>query len=474
MADEKKPGALGAFLGRHGEKLALAVSGALLLAYLILGIGMKSRDPNEGKLTAAVSRITAEKGKPHPEDARLKAPATKDWVLEATDPWNKVKDAKGAGDWSASMTPVFAYREIALAVVKLKAVRVPSITLGSVDVALDSVTVNWTVQEFAKTDIAKETKTTDFLKLTHLVLERQVGGSGKWDILADKLLPKSDVYKDQKIDPKTKYAYRLTSHVEPDKLLREDAKGMTVGTAAPVQTLGIWKISFKNAMKGMVYITIEKFDKAAGQKLEKPHIHHVGDKIGWWVEPGQGADPVSRHSVSLTGGKQVTADFNTGMELKSVEPVKLTVDMKRCKTKFGPGGGKVGCDQIIEKRNFETNEIIFTDDEGEKKVYLPAPNVLDQLCEDHGGKKITVNLPGTDPAVTEAAKTKEDAAAEAAKKREVEAEKLFKDAEKADASNNKKKAIELYERLLKEFAATDFVSKHKKALIEGNLARLKL
>ena len=60
-----------------------------------------------------------------------------------------------------------------------------------------------------------------------------------------------------------------------------------------------------------------------------------------------------------------------------------------------------------------------------------------------------------------------------AQKREADADKIYKDAEKAELAKNKAQAIALYEKLLTEFADTEFVSKGKKAVIEERLAVLK-
>jgi hypothetical protein len=258
---------------------------------------------------------------------------------------------------------------------------------------------------------------------------------------------------------------------------------MSVTTEAPAQTLGIWKLTFRspsrpeNAEKGgMVQIVIEKFEKSLGKKVTTSRIHRDGDKIGWWPDGGE-AEPVAKHKV-FESGKAYTVDFDTGATLVSVMPKKVTIEVKKCKAKMGPSG-KEGCDTVTEKRTFDVYEIFVKDEEGDKKFLSPnpreTPNGQDQFCEDHGGKKIITTLPGDpkpqDPAVP--APPKVDPAAELAKKKEAEAEKLWKDAEKALAADNKKAAIAIYEKLLsKEYAGTDFVAKGKKAVIEEKLAQL--
>jgi hypothetical protein len=229
--------------------------------------------------------------------------------------------------------------------------------------------------------------------------------------------------------------------------------------------MGIWKLTFINpskkegADKGTVWVKIEKFEKGHG-KVEKGRLHHAGERIGWWEE-SPGADPVSIHRVSGPQGRSISVDFNSGVTLVSVEPIKLPVEVKRCKPIYDKKtGNKIGCDKISEKRNFDTTLIVTTDDEGEHRVYSPNPGDLNQLCEVHDGRGINPDNLAIDQKNVDAQKA------------EVEAEKLYAEAESL-ATKDGKKAIRLYERLLKEFGATDFVSKGKKVIIEERLGVLK-
>ncbi|HEV3028728.1 MAG TPA: hypothetical protein VG457_14210, partial [Planctomycetota bacterium] len=326
----------------------------------------------------------------------------------------------------------------------------------------------------------------DAAKATHFLLEREVNGSGKWEVLNDKIDAKVLSYVDSKIEPKAKYNYRVTAFstdknflerggkVDPESGATPNPSGLVnMTTGAPVQTLGIWKINFSNATKpadaakGMVYVKIEKFEKGVG-KVEKAHIHYDGDTIGTWEESA-GAEPTSKHRVAAKTGRSIEVDFNTGATLISVNPVKLVVDVKRCKPIFDKStGNKTGCDQIIEKRNFDTAQITYKDDEGLHKIYVPSPNSLDQLCDEHGGRKIITRI---DPDKNPEDPNKPDPKELARQKREMDAEKLFDDADKA-MEKNKSLAMQYYQKLLKDFADTDFVSKNKKAVIEERLAAL--
>jgi hypothetical protein len=199
-------------------------------------------------------------------------------------------------------------------------------------------------------------------------------------------------------------------------------------------------------------------------------MQYDGDLIGSWEET-QGAEPTTKHRVNVKGGKSIEVDFNTNTTLISVIKVNLPVEVKRCKPIYDKSSGnKTGCDQVVEKRNFDTSLITYKDDEGVKKVHVPSPASLDQLCEEHGGRKITTTLPKDTKESTDEPKVDPKEAAKA--KKEAEAEKLFEEAEKA-LDKNKQLAKTYYTRLMSaEFKDTDFVSKNKKPIIEERLAGL--
>ncbi|HYF01277.1 MAG TPA: hypothetical protein VEJ18_20305, partial [Planctomycetota bacterium] len=217
------------------------------------------------------------------------------------------------------------------------------------------------------------------------------------------------------------------------------------------------------------YVKIEKFEKSLGAKVEKARIHRAGDVIGWWEEPGS-AEPTSKHRVQVQT-KSVEVDFDTKTTLVSVEPRKVTIEIKRCTPKF-TGGQRDGCNTVVEKRTMDVHEIVLKGPDGDEKILSPNPrenpNYQDQFCEEHGGRR----APASSPSAPKSTEPQEDPAAAAARKREAEAEKLFKDAEKLVAANKGPAAAAIYERLLKDFGATDFVSKNARAVIEDRLRNL--
>ncbi len=474
MAEEKKSSAGKEFVVKHGEKVGLGVAAAALLAYLMVAVVFAKEDTSARELDRERDRIEGERNKAHDEFRAPNAPTDTGKLA----PWNTVTTAKPGRDDVAKFVPELVEKPIAKVEALKKGAAVPPIAFGTSAVDFDGVTLTWTVKEFTKKELKDGEKTTDFIKLDHFLVERETSGNGKWEKLGE-VDAKTLTYKDSKIDPKTKYAYRITSVPEPDKMGRPEVKNMTIATPGPIQTQGIWKFSFLNPSKpagsnrGMVMIKIEKYEKGKGTVMAQ-HIQYAGDKIGTWEEqPGNG-DFVSTHRT-FKDGKALNVDFGTGFSLISVEPTKITLDIKKCKKKYDSGGNWVSCDTEILKRNFEVHEIVFQDEEGEKKILSPNPrdNRLgqDELCENHGGAK-KAEVKGPDMPV-KPEPPKEDPKLASARKREEEAAKIFSDAEKAETAKNKTQASSLYHKLLGEFGNTDFVSKQMKTVIEERLAKLK-
>jgi hypothetical protein len=487
MADAKKGNKAKEFFEKFGEKLALGVCLLILIGYAVVAFGMSSEDPGIGQMEKNIKSIKKEESTLHTD---MVAPNIESWQAKAINPWNTVvASARPADEWTGSIITKAEGKGLPKQVIKKVPVLVPPVVFSGTEIAIDSVTVGWSYKDFTRQEEQKMARDkenkTDAAKATHFLLERQVAG-GKWEVVSDKLDVKTQSYVDVKIEPKTKYAYRITAFSTDKNYLERGGKVDEVTGATPnpdgkintvtsptISTMGIWNLSFTNATKladaakGMVYVKIEKFEKGVG-KVEAKHIHYDGDQIGFWSE-SEGAEPVSKHRVS-NKGKSILVDFNMGATLVSVTPVKLPIEVKRCKPIYDKStGNKTGCDTIIEKRSFDTAAIIYRDDEGQKKMYFPNPSLLDQLCEEHGGKKIIVTRPDSNESASPEPKVDPKEAAKA--KRESEAEKLFDEAEKA-LDKNKGLAQSCYTRLLREYADTDFVGKSKKATIEERLAGL--
>lgn len=488
MAEPKKVNPAVNFLVNYGEKVALAVAVLALVVCAVLWFGLSSEDPSLGQVDKGAGNLKAEAKTAHPE---MTAPASENLLAKAINPWTNLVASARPGDDSSGFIITRAEGTGKAVIIPRKApVLVPPVAYVGAEVAIDSITVGWAYKDFTPQEVTKmgrDKDKTEAAKVSHYVLERQTNGSGKWEVLADKIDAKTLSYLDTKIEPKSKYAYRITAYSTDKNFIERGGKvdpetggtpnpdgKVNVVVGAPVQTLGIWKVTFTNATKpqdaakGMVYVKIEKFERGVG-KVERSHIHYDGDQLGWWEEPGS-AEPVSKHRVTSKTGKSVEVDFNMGAQLLTVNPIKLVVDVKRCKPIFDKGTGvKIGCDQVVEKRNFDTALITYKDDEGLKKIHVPSPSSLDQLCDEHGGRKIIVAPQGSKSDNPDDPKMDPKEAAKA--KREMDAEKLFDDAEKA-LDKNRPLALGYYNRLMKDFIDTDFVARNKKSIIEERIASL--
>lgn len=478
MAEDKKSGKMGEFFRKHGEKLGLAAAAAALVVYLVMGVLMAKEDPVAQRLNELADVAVKERQKDHPANKAPELPAYKD---RAVAPWNEVATAKGADDWAGTLRSRLKGKELAAAVVRSSKVVIPQVTLTGADVALDGVTINWSVKELTKKEQdelkKRDVKLFDYLfrPLTHFTVEREAGG--KWEVLADKLPAGTTSYTDAKIEPKTNYRYRLTSWcTDKDYLARVESagKGEVIQMREPLTTLGIWKIGFSNVMKhedqkGQVYVTIEKFEKTLGRSVTVKHTHYEGDKIGWWKTDPANADeePKSKHKISMPGGKTLEIDFDTGMTLLAIKDKKVTVERKKCVRKVGVSGIEPCKEPTVERVTVATKEITYKDDEGKTvPVYNPDPKTVrqaqDEFCEEHKPKLIAeVGMPGKPGALPAATKARED-----------EAEKVFNNAQIQEITGQKATALLLYQSLLKDYANTEFVKKQKKT-IEDRLGRLK-
>lgn len=395
MKDDQKKAGGPAFLTRYGEKLALGASLAALGIGALVMFGLNGRDPGV-PVRSATQKLTAEMAKGHGG-----APRPDAWQAKSVGNWNKaVAPARAGDDWAASgPTLLQGVTTYVCPGPPLKTYKVPEVRMGRVDVQVDHILLNWTIQHFTQEDKQKNAKVFDFGSITHFKLERE--SKGTWEVLEPKLDAQVLSYRDTRIEPKTAYAYRVTACSTEKGFLERGTPDVKVGAkankdglgntvAASVRSLGLFKLSFSNpqkpdpAAKGRVFLTIEKFEKGAG-KLTINRIHEEGDEIGIWAET-TGIAPTSVHKISVPPGRALPVDWNTGATLVTVQPLKVTVNFEKCKTK-NSAQGNLGCDQIVEPRPVATTLIVYTDADGRHELYSPALPDPNEKCPGHGGPR---------------------------------------------------------------------------------------
>jgi hypothetical protein len=227
--------------------------------------------------------------------------------------------------------------------------------------------------------------------VTRFSLEREDLVSGRRVLLADALPSTARAHEDHGLLAGGRYRYLLTFQV---------AEGANTTVAStPFDGPKAWMLQFTNPMrssdKGAVFVRIRKFENGVGL-VDTSHIHFEGDRIGWWKEGTPAV--VSHHRVTRPGGKSVSVDFDTGATLVAVRAVRKVVEARRCKPIFALNGMKLGCERIVEKRNFECYEVFYRDSEGDHQVNVPEPRSLDQLCDDH---KSNPDAPKAEPRLFE-------------------------------------------------------------------------
>lgn len=404
MAEAKKGGAVQAFLVAHGEKVGLGVAAAALLGYLVVGVLMAEEDRAPAEVRREVERLSRERQNGDPQ---YDPPAAEPWAARAVEPWNNViASARGANDFVATGLPEIRAKAIERPVVARKQVKIPPVTLGAAEVDLSGVTIHWEVKTFTRQEELALQKEFDLLKYSHFTVERETAGSGKWEVLADKLPPTARNFKDTRIEPKTKYNYRVKAYVEPDKQGRTPPEGnpVTLALPSPVQTLGIFRVTFINPGRVpgqdayQVWVKIEKHDRELGP-VEIRQFQRPGEKIGWWPE-GRGGEPTSKHAVSK-GGRAHTIDFDTGMTLVSIKPTTVTLEITKCRKQItAQGAGQ--CQFVKEKRVFhDIHEIVVSEGGMEQTILIPnpkdSPRARDEFCEIHGGSKSAASPPTDKP-----------------------------------------------------------------------------
>src|SRR5215831_13770474 len=213
MADAKKGSKAKEFFEKFGEKLALAVALLILIGYAVLAFGMSSEDPGIGQIEKNIKAIKKEESSLHPD---MVAPNIESWQAKAINPWNTVvTSARPADDWTGSLITKAEGKGLDKPIIRNTPVVIPPVVFTGTEVAIDAVTVAWSYKDFTKQEEQKMAREkpenkTEPAKATHFLLERQVAG-GKWEVVADKLDVKVQNYVDSKIEPKTKYAYRVTA-----------------------------------------------------------------------------------------------------------------------------------------------------------------------------------------------------------------------------------------------------------------------
>jgi hypothetical protein len=297
-------------------------------------------------------------------------------------------------------------------------VRFPLVQLESVTLEDQGAIVRWFVLDV--TVLGTENVLVSPSPITRFALEREDVVAGKWTLVAEALSPTARTYEDRGLHAGGRYRYRLTTHVE--------------GTSAATETDAFdgpkaWMLRFQNPMrsseKGCVFVRIRKFENGIGF-VDASHIHFEGDRIGWWKDTTDAV--VSQHPVKLSGGKSLTVDFDTGATLTAVRPVKRAIEVQRCKPMFELSGRKIGCNRVVDKRNFDCHEISYRDLEGEHRVDVPDARSLNQLCPDH---QANPTAPPPDPRLFDASTLLE------------EADRLW-DVDSAAS-------IKIYQRLLREY-----------------------
>jgi hypothetical protein len=129
----------------------------------------------------------------------MMSPDTENWQAKAVNPWTTlVASARGADDWGGFLITKAEGKGLKKEIIKKVPVKVPHVAFGNAEVAIDQISLSWAYKDFTSQEIQKmsrDKEKSDAAKATYFVLERETNGSGKWEVLAEKLETKVDLHR---------------------------------------------------------------------------------------------------------------------------------------------------------------------------------------------------------------------------------------------------------------------------------------
>ncbi|HZL73247.1 MAG TPA: hypothetical protein VFC86_12370 [Planctomycetota bacterium] len=437
-------------LEKHWEKIVLGV--VVVLAVIFLGskfsgggnAAPKSVDAAEAdfkrKIDAQNPKIDGPKAIPEP---KVPPPAI----------------ANRAPDWAIGERTKHSF-VVSGPVIEVRTYKFPDVSLGSPTANPDGVKIAWSVTKFDKEQATpKKGEPIPVMPPYLYKVERREKG-GTWMVLQEAMKTDkenfSPDYTDSDIKPKTDYEYRVTVRTQDKAVIKDIPTGLNKMASAPVSvtTHGIWRFEFNQFTAGdrdaeppilpTVWVKIIKYDPVAGE-VSWTRIHKEGKPLGF---DENGTSVHGTYSDRLK--RQLPIDFNCGGKIEKIEFAKeIDYEFQVCNVKQGPMGPDCSGPEKI-KAKYKVNEVTYTDEDGKKQTFRSEPvgRNADKLCPNHGG----------------APPPKELSADEKKAQRETEASKMLDEAETlwhSEKAGDKKKAQDIYKKLLASFSDTDAVKPRK-------------
>ena len=302
-------------------------------------------------------------------------------------------------------------------------------------------------------------------------IERRQAG-GPWEVLESGLISKAMKYQDTKTHPKTTYEYKITLGVLDPAWTPSSLGRLTdrIGGPIVVRTPGIWSIEFSNIQTfeddtgeklkpGQAYVIIRKYDQDHGL-VEWRKIQHEGEELGVITENGVAE---LKHKAVTKDGKQVLVDFRVGGKIRKITSGKLVLyAYQECNRQLDRAGAWV-CDGPVKKSaSYKVHEVLYADEDNRDQDFTkpdgPGP-IADKLCPDHGGPPPPREL----------------SADERRALREADAAKLMDEADTlwvSDKPADRKKAQDVYKKLLASFIDLESVKSRKRELVERSKKKI--
>ena len=412
---------------KHGEKMALGLTVALLAGYSAWGFVLQGEDEslaNSDEAKQAMKRETSRYSNEHAvfSQAAEARRTPEEWMqLVKADPiydmagnyrtdvrierLNKAADptvGRPEKDWVVpDITLTTAAAELTGVTLDFELEEIVEVTTG-LNQRLRADISDWSNWELQRKTLADDDAEWITLRFGEKEEDKQLE-PGKFTLLQEEIGEGDDKkviwrVQDPHIKPKTRYAYRLRAigmsrTPTPTKYVGRYSNTKEVRTRGDFrwEIKGVWS---SRDGRSQVQVFIYKFDRTLGHEVFIKLPHFEGDQIGG-VEitdlpptfnfTHKARDPKTDLPILDKNKRFVMVDFKTGATITKVEHVKSPTRWRFCTVEFSADGSPTCTKCEVKSEPYESNHVVIKDDEGYIQEWWTRKRIekKDDLCSDH-------------------------------------------------------------------------------------------
>lgn len=411
---------------KHGEKMALGLTVAILAGYSAWGFVLQGEDEslaNSEDAKQAMKRKTTRYSNEHAIGSQAAE------ARRTAEEWNMLVKADPiyamAGNYPTDVQ--IKERKAADPTVRRteKDWLVPDITLTNVAAELTGVTLDFELEEVVEvtTGLNQRLKA-DISDWSNWELQRKTLADddaewitlkfgekeedkplepGKFALLREEIGEGEDKevvwrVQDPHIKPKTRYAYRLRA-IGLSKTTTPTKYAGRYSNTKEVRTRGDFRWEVRGVMtarngRPQVQMFIYKFDRTLGHEVFIRLPHFEADQIGGVMITDlpptfkfthKARDPKTNRPVLDKNKRPIMVDFKTGATITKVEHVDKPTRWRSCTVVFAADGTPTctGCN--VKSEPYKGNHVVIKDDEGYIQEWWSPKRIekKDDVCPDH-------------------------------------------------------------------------------------------